>query len=216
MIKVAPSVLAADILNLGQDVGQMLAHGADLLHLDIMDGHFVPNLSYGPSLVEALHRGFPKAHLDVHLMLDNPLKYIDAFVSAGANAITVHQEAVDVEQALRCIKARGVLAGISIKPKTPTEVLKPYLDKIDIVLVMTVEPGFGGQRFMADAAQKVRQLRDIGYLGSIMVDGGVSLDNAQMLLNLGADTLVMGTALFKAQNRALTIQALHEMKVENA
>ncbi len=213
MIKVAPSVLAADILNIGADIEDVLQKGADWLHLDIMDGHFVPNLSFSPALVSAISKRFPNSFRDVHLMIDNPKDLIDAFAKAGANAITIHAEVDGVADLLAQIKNySNVLAGLSIKPKTAPESIRPYLNDADMVLVMTVEPGFGGQKFMEDCALKVKKLGEMGYQGLISVDGGVNLQNAPMLYQYGADALVLGTALFKTADRLLTIQTLHQME----
>ena len=213
MIKVAPSILAADILNLGAEIEDVLNCGADWLHLDIMDGHFVPNLSFGPSVVSAISKRFPNAYRDVHLMLDEPEKYTEAFIQAGANAITIHAEINGAKSLIRKMKECGqVKTGLSLKPGTPVSILADELDLLDIVLIMTVEPGFGGQKFMRPCADKIMQLRQMGYQGIISVDGGVNMENAGLLKSLGADVLVLGTAVFKASNRAETIEKLHKME----
>ncbi len=213
MIKISPSILAADVLHMGQEVKEMLDLGVDMLHLDIMDGHFVPNISYGPDLVKSLHKAFPNAVNDVHLMLSEPEKYIDVFCDAGANIITVHQEVGHEKQLIDQIKAhQNVGAGLSVKPNTPVETLFPYLDVLDMVLIMTVEPGFGGQKLIQSATEKINVLRQKGYQGMISVDGGVTLQNADDLVQLGADVLVLGTALFKAENRQNAISFLHGLE----
>ncbi|MHC1786713.1 MAG: ribulose-phosphate 3-epimerase [Christensenellales bacterium] len=209
---IAPSLLAADLLHLGQDVSRLLAAGADLLHLDIMDGHFVPNLSFGPDLVRALRSGFPGAVLDVHLMMTTPESYIEAFAAAGADALTVHVElAGEVGAILRAIRARGLAPGLSLKPATPPQALQQYLDLVDRVLIMSVEPGFGGQKMIPETLQKAVWLRQAGYRGILSVDGGVTADNARQCIQAGADQLVMGTALLKAPDPRGVIAALREL-----
>ena len=208
MIKVYPSILAADLLNMGNDIERMLSAGVDGLHVDIMDAHFVPNLSFAPAMVSAIRKGFPDVWQDVHLMMDNPQDYLDIFMDAGANAVTVHAEIeADMGNILRKIRARGVKAGVSIKPKTPATVIEPLLDTCDLILVMTVEPGFGGQRFMDDMMPKISYLRKIGYAGNILVDGGVNAETAVQCVEAGADTLIMGTALLKAKDPAAVMAA---------
>ena len=175
MIKIAPSILAADPLNMERDVRRMSEAGCDMIHVDIMDAHFVPNLSYGPALVEALHGRFDLP-LDVHLMMDNPEQYIDVFAGAGAWGITIHAEIPgDVAGMLRHIRALGLSAGLSVKPGTPAEAIRALLPEADMVLVMTVEPGFGGQKFQPAMLDKLRELRRMGYTGLLEADGGVSL-----------------------------------------
>ena len=212
MIKIAPSVLAADVLRMGEDVRRMVHAGCDWLHVDIMDGNFVPNLSYGPSLVKAL-KSEVALPLDVHLMIKHPERFIDVFAKAGASILTVHEEVEHSPSALiDMIHERGLMAGVSIKPATPVAKLKKYLDAADMVLIMTVEPGFGGQAFMPEMVQKIRELREMGYTGIIEVDGGVSLKNAQLLIDSGATALVMGTALFGADDPQSTMQDIRAME----
>ena len=213
MIKVYPSILAADLLNMGNDIERMLSAGVDGLHVDIMDAHFVPNLSFAPAMVSAIYKRFPDVWQDVHLMMDNPQDYLDTFMDAGADAVTVHAEIeADVGEILRKIRARGVKAGISIKPKTPAAAIEPLLDICDLILVMTVEPGFGGQKFMADMMPKISYLRKIGYPGNILVDGGVNAETAVQCVEAGADTLIMGTALLKAQNPSAVMAACRALE----
>ncbi len=212
MIEILSSILASDVLNMGADVRRMQEAGVDSLHVDIMDAHFVPNLSFGPAVVAALKKEFPAYHQDVHLMMDNPENYIDEFIKNGAGAVTVHAEiSGDVAQILRDIRAKGVKAGVSVKPKTDAESIKELLPLCDLVLVMTVEPGFGGQKFMPDMMPKIRALRDMGYKGQIMVDGGINAQTAKEAVAAGADALVMGTALLKAEDPAGVVRACKKL-----
>ena len=212
MIELAPSLLAADVLRLGDEIARMLDTGVQTLHFDVMDAHFVPNLSFGPDLCKAIHKAFPGCLLDVHLMMDNPEKYLDVFAKAGAHAITLHQEVLaDIPAAMQAIRGLGVRCGLSVKPGTPAETLLPYLPLLDQILIMTVEPGFGGQKFMADQVEKIRMLRAAGFEGVIAVDGGVSPDNAPLLAQAGANLLVMGTAFFKAADPAAVAQQIKEL-----
>jgi len=211
MIKVAPSILAADPLNMERDVQRMLDAGCDMLHVDIMDAHFVPNLSYSPALVQALHARFD-IPLDVHLMMDNPEKYIDVFAKAGAWGITIHAEIPgNVKACLEHIRSLGLSVGLSVKPGTPVEEIRELLPLVDMVLVMTVEPGFGGQKFQPAMLDKLRQLRAWGYTGFLQADGGVSLDNLPQLRQAGLDVAVMGTAMYRSEQPEKDMQLIHSM-----
>ena len=207
-MKLSPSVLSADFSALGNEVRAMQQAGADYAHIDIMDGHFVPNLSMGFPVVQALRR-VSDIVLDVHLMIDQPLRYVERFCKAGADILTIHVEADTPEhtmEALKKIRACGVHPAISVKPKTPAEAVLPYLDDVDLILVMTVEPGFGGQSFMEDMMPKLRTIR--GYIDEkrpgceLEVDGGVNLQTAELCKKNGADVLVAGSAYFGAKDRA--------------
>lgn len=212
MIELAPSLLAADLLRLETEIERMLQNGVKTLHFDVMDAHFVPNLSFGPALCQAIHTRFPECRLDVHLMMDNPLDYLSVFVRAGAWAITLHREPLaDPRAAMREIRALGARAGLSVKPGTAVETLLPCMDEMDLALIMTVEPGFGGQKFKVEQAEKIRALRHAGFTGDISVDGGVSMENARMLVGAGASMLVMGTAYFKAADPAAVVRAVREL-----
>ncbi len=208
MIEIAPSVLAADPLNVQRDVTRILDAGADLLHLDIMDGYFVPNISFGPAMVKALKICFPGVRQDVHLMLGKPGRYLDAFIEAGANELTVHLEIEqDIPGLLRAIRAAGLKAGLSIKPGTEVSRIMPLLPQCDLVLLMTVEPGFGGQKMILSALDKLSQLREAGFSGTLSIDGGVTMDNCAQIKRLGANRLVMGTAAFKSEDPAAMFSA---------
>ena len=212
MIEILSSILACDLLNMGADVRRMQAAGVDSLHVDIMDAHFVPNLSFGPAMVAALKKEFPAYHQDVHLMMDNPEKYIEEFMKNGAGAITVHAEIPgDVQAILRAVREKGLKAGVSVKPGTSAETIRDLLPLCDLVLVMTVEPGFGGQKFMPDMMPKIRALRAMGYRGQIMVDGGINAETAKEAVAAGADALVMGTALLKAADPAAVVRACKKL-----
>lgn len=211
MIKVAPSILAADVLNMGRDVQRMIDAGCDWLHVDIMDAHFVPNLSYGPALTEALHRGFD-IPLDVHLMMDNPEKYIDVFCDAGASWLTIHAEIPgNVAEILRRIREKGVKAGLSVKPGTPIEAIADLLPLTDMVLIMTVEPGFGGQKFQQPMVDKLDWLKKNGYPGLVEMDGGLGMGNIAMLAEHGLDVAVMGTAMYRSEDPAADMVKIHSL-----
>ena len=209
---IAPSILAADPLNLGRDARRMADAGCDWLHVDVMDAHFVRNLSFGPDTVSALHRAFPDMPLDVHLMMDNPEAYIRRFAEAGAAGITVHAEIPgDPTELLQKIRDLGCRAGLSLKPGTPVERAAPWLPLCDLVLIMTVEPGFGGQAFMPEMAEKLPRLRRAGFRGLIEADGGLRLDNLPLMIRAGLDVAVMGTALLHADNPAEDMAAIRRM-----
>ena len=213
MAILSPSILSADYMHFHADMDQTKADGAKWLHVDIMDGHFVPNMSFGYAWVKSM-RKITDLVLDVHLMIDTPIKYAEEFCKAGSDYLTIHVEADTPENTMACIdkiRSLGVKPGIVVKPNTPAEAIAPYLPKVDLVLVMTVEPGFGGQSFMADMVEKVRQLRQMGYTGTIEADGGVSLKNLPMLAEAGLDMAVMGTALYKSADAAADVQAVHAL-----
>ncbi|HSK68152.1 MAG TPA: ribulose-phosphate 3-epimerase [Candidatus Limnocylindria bacterium] len=199
MVDIAPSVLAAHPLHVHRDVSRLVEAGASILHLDIMDGDFVPNISFGPAMVKALRDAFPSLRLDVHLMLSRPDRLLDAFVKAGADEITVHIEAqCDLRKVIRDLSDAGVVPGLSIKPGTEVHAVSPYFPDIGLVLVMSVEPGFGGQPLMRETLDKIPELRGAGFTGTVSVDGGVNADNCAWVASLGATRLVMGTAAFTA------------------
>lgn len=216
-ILVAPSILAADFAHLAGDVEKVVRAGADWLHLDIMDGTFVDNISFGPAFVKTI-RGLTNRPLDVHLMIRRPDHYAPRFVEAGANSITVHVEPEsehDVAQTLRQIREAGCRAGLTLNPATPFTSLEPHLPSVDLVLIMTVQPGFGGQAFRPEMMEKVRRARDLrASLGAnydIEVDGGIKPETARIALENGANVLVAGTSVFGAPDYAAAIRALrHE------
>ncbi len=210
-MKVSPSILAADVLNLEAGVQKMMQAGADWIHVDVMDGHFVPNLSFGIGVVEALHRRFT-IPLDVHLMMTNPGKYVDEFCRAGAYSLTVHAEVAENRQALmRRIHSHGVKTGLALKLNTGVETIRDLLPDCDMVLLMAVEPGFGGQKFNPVVLDKLRQLRAMGYTGLLETDGGVTMQNLPVLASCGLDVAVMGTAMFRSGYPAADIARIHSM-----
>ena len=212
MAKIAPSILSADFANLERDIHDLEKHNADWVHVDIMDGIFVPNISIGIPVVQSI-RKVTDMFLDVHLMIVEPIRYVDEFCDAGADYLTIHIEADQPQntlEALDKIRALGCKAGIVLKPKTPAEAAIPYLEKCDLILVMTVEPGFGGQKFMADMMPKVQQLKewmeDINPDCHIEVDGGVDENTCAICKESGADVLVAGSAYFKATDRTAFVK----------
>ena len=214
MIKIAPSILAADPLNLERDVLAAEKAGCDWIHVDIMDAHFVPNLAYSPDTVRRL-KEVTSLPLDVHLMMDHPETLADIFLEAGAASLTIHAEAdSDIRALLRDIRGKGRLAGVAIRPGTPLETALPYLDEADLVLAMTVEPGFGGQKLEPQVIDKIRALRDLGYGGLIEADGGIREDNIRMLAENGLTVAVMGTALFHAEDMAASVRRIHGIQVQ--
>ena len=213
MAIISPSILSADFCRLEEDCRRVLDAGAEMLHFDVMDGHFVPNISFGVPVLASLHRGMPSAFFDVHLMISHPLAYVDAFAKAGAELINFHLESEDDPGAvLDAIRAAGCKAGMTIKPGTPAEALSPWLDRLDLVLVMSVEPGFGGQKFQSSALRKLealkaeREARGLQFL--LEVDGGVNAETAPFCVEAGADVLVAGSAVFAAADPAAEVRAL--------
>jgi ribulose-phosphate 3-epimerase len=202
MIKIAPSILSADFSCLRKEMD--IVKGAEWIHVDVMDGHFVPNITIGPLIVKAL-RKITDQFLDVHLMIENPEKYIEAFARSGADLITIHAEACEnLEKLIGLIRKHNCKVGVSIKPKTSVKEIKSVLDKVDVVLVMSVEPGFGGQKFMPDVVPKIRELRGIAnerkLAFEIEVDGGINRENCSEVAEAGADILVAGSAVFGSEN----------------
>jgi ribulose-phosphate 3-epimerase len=209
-VVIAPSILSSDFARLGEEAARMEAAGADWLHVDVMDGHFVPNLTIGPPVVKALRR-VTKLPLDCHLMITDPHTYAPQFIAAGANGITFHAEVGgDVVGLCRKLRASGARAGIALRPRTPVDVVLPLLDELDMVLVMTVEPGFGGQEYMWDMAPKLEALRRaIGTRAiDIQVDGGLNPETVKHAAGLGANVIVAGSAVFKATDVKQAIAAL--------
>lgn len=212
MVKIAPSILSADFAQLENEIKDVEKGGADYIHVDVMDGHFVPNITIGPLIVEAI-KPITNLPLDVHLMIENPDAYIPMFAKAGASVITVHQEtAPHLHRTIQLIKANGVKAGVVINPATPVEMIREILHEVGLVLIMTVNPGFGGQSFIQHAVQKIEQIaswrKEADMSFEIEVDGGVNADTAKRCTDAGADVLVAGSAVFKQSNRR---QAINEI-----
>ncbi|MBR3294068.1 MAG: ribulose-phosphate 3-epimerase [Oscillospiraceae bacterium] len=214
MIKIAPSILSADFARLGEEVEDVRAAGAEYLHFDVMDGLFVPNISFGVPVLGSLRKS-SDMFMDVHLMIDRPVRYVETFCDAGADLVNVHIEsdtAENISRALELIRGKGKRCGVTLKPGTSAEAVLPWLPMADLVLVMTVEPGFGGQSFMYDQLDKIRQIRRyIGELNpacELEVDGGISAETAPLAIEAGANVLVAGSAVFGKTNRAAAIAAL--------
>lgn len=215
MIQISPSILSADFSKLGDEVKEICELGADYIHVDVMDGHFVPNISFGAGVMKSLNE-VSSVPYDVHLMIEDPDKYLDTFVTGKTEFITVHQEAcVHLDRTIEHIKSLGngrIKAGVSLNPATPAHLLSCILDKIDLVLIMSVNPGFGGQKFIPQSIDKVRELsrireeKDLKFL--IEVDGGVNGDNAHLLKEAGADILVAGSYIFKSGDRKKAIESI--------
>jgi len=214
VIKIAPSILSADFSKLGEDIKMLDQGGADYIHIDVMDGHFVPNISFGLPVIEAI-RDVTQVPFDVHLMIDNPMDFIDDFVRVGADSITVHAEVLPhLHRSIQYIKQKGVAAGVALNPSTPLNVLDYVLEDIDMILLMTVNPGFGGQKFIPAILRKIAQLRkkldEMGLNTDIQVDGGISIDNIHEVAKAGANVFVAGSAVFNAENPGQMIKIMRE------
>ena len=219
MTKISPSVLAADFTRLGEELLDIERAGADMVHLDVMDGVFVTNISFGLPVIEALRKK-SSIIFDVHLMIVEPEKYVARFVDAGADIVTFHHEATkDTAAVLKMIREKGAKAAVSVKPGTPVEDIYPYLELCDMVLIMTVEPGYGGQALIPETLEKVRKLKaEIDKRGlsvDIQVDGGINADNAPLAKKAGANILVAGSSVFKAQDRKAAIDVLRYKKAHS-
>jgi len=212
-IKIAASILSADFSCLDREIKKVESAGADMLHIDVMDGHFVPNITIGPVVVKYIRR-VTKLPLDVHLMIENPEKFIDDFVRAGSDMITVHIEAINAKRYMlyaKRLKSRGIKVGISLNPATPLSKIKPLLDIVDFVLVMSVNPGFSGQAFIPEVLPKIKELRSI-FDGDISVDGGVSDKVAGSIIKAGANILAAGSYIFGAMNTKLAIERIRDAR----
>jgi ribulose-phosphate 3-epimerase len=212
MVKIAPSILSADFARLGEEIKDVERGGADYIHVDVMDGHFVPNITIGPLIVEAI-RPVTKLPLDVHLMIENPDQYVEAFAHAGADYITVHVEACrHLHRTIQLIKSTGVKAGVVLNPATPVDSLKQIIEDVDMVLLMSVNPGFGGQKFISSVLTKIRQVKELADSLNpeleIEVDGGVNEETAKLCVEAGANVLVAGSAVFNKEDRGSAIKSL--------
>ncbi|NEY70280.1 ribulose-phosphate 3-epimerase [Bacillus mesophilus] len=218
MYKIAPSILSADFAKLGEEIKNVEQAGADYIHIDVMDGHFVPNITIGPLIVEAV-RPVTSLPLDVHLMIEQPDQYIESFAKAGADIISVHVEACKhLHRTIQFIKSQGVKAGVVLNPATPAEMIQPILEDVDLILVMTVNPGFGGQQFIHSTLPKIKQIsswiKEKELDVELEVDGGVNSETAKLCVEAGATVLVAGSAIYNAEDRFKAIQVLkgHNVK----
>ncbi|MEQ6375280.1 ribulose-phosphate 3-epimerase [Bacillaceae bacterium S4-13-58] len=212
MVKIAPSILSADFARLGDEINDVEQGSADYIHVDAMDGHFVPNITIGPLVVEAI-KPITTLPLDVHLMIENPDQYIPDFAKAGASIISVHQEAcIHLHRTIQLIKQLDIKAGVVINPATPVDLLFPILEEVDLVLIMSVNPGFGGQSFIPSSLSKIKKLKEwkqeYSFSYEIEVDGGVNPQTARQCVEAGADVLVAGSSIFNMKNRKEAIQAI--------
>ena len=212
MVKIAPSILSADFAHLADEIRDVEQGGADYIHVDVMDGHFVPNMTIGPLIVEAI-RPVTKLPLDVHLMIEQPDRYIPAFAKAGADYLSVHVEACPhLHRTIHLIKEQGVKAGVVLNPHTPVEMIQHIIDDVDLVLLMTVNPGFGGQKFIPSVLPKIRQVAQLvkerGRFVEIEVDGGINAETARLCIEAGANVLVAGSAIYNERDRAAAIRAI--------
>ena len=203
-IQISPSILSADFSQLGNEIRRLEEGGADMIHVDVMDGHFVPNLTIGPSVIKSL-RNYTKLPFDVHLMIKPVHKYIKSYAEAGANIITIHPEATDnLKDSIKHIKELGKKVGVSLNPDTKTDIIKKNLPEIDLILIMSVHPGFGGQKFIPEVLSKIEELKDIKLKENlkfdIEVDGGIDFNNSKLVVKAGANILVSGTTIFKNNN----------------
>ena len=207
-LKIAPSVLAADFTKLASEIQRVEQGGCDMIHIDVMDGHFVPNISVGPFIVKAIRR-LTQLPLDSHLMIENPEKYLSSFAEAGTDSLTIHAEACRgrLDEVIRQIRSLGLKCGVSLKPATPLSELEKFLPQIDLVLLMTVNPGFGGQAFMPEVIPKIEKLRKI-FSGDIQVDGGINAKTSPQVIRAGANVLVAGTAIFGQEDAKKAMREL--------
>ncbi|MBI3604709.1 MAG: ribulose-phosphate 3-epimerase [Nitrospirae bacterium] len=215
MKKIAPSILSADFCHLGDEIKRVEAAGADFIHVDVMDGHFVPNLTIGPPVIEFIRKA-TTLPLDVHLMIENPERYIDEFVSAGSDILTVHVETCPhLHRTIQQIKEKGIKAGVTLNPSTPLSSVEEVIGDADLLLIMSVNPGFGGQKFIPSMIDKIKRARKLidskGFKAMLEVDGGLKTDNVKEISNAGCDVFVAGSAIFKSKDYAETISAMRKL-----